>query len=493
MGNMLAGKIWIMMGLLAVVGGCSDDPGTGPGNGLIDGVFTPAEWDKVNMLSPLPAPPANPTNRYADDGAAAWLGQKLFFETNYTGAIFRGTVDHGQIGTCCQIELHGCVSCHDPKNYFIQTSSMPNSLTMAVIGWFKRNSPTLMNNPVYLRWNFWDGRRDTIWANVPNSEGAARASRVHIAHMIYAKYRDAYNAITDGDPNSPPLPSALDLNDPGAARFPIDAGPFSHLQTKKDAWAAMAPADQVIVNRILVNWGKFLEAYVRKLVTPTSPFDSYVAGDLTAISAAAKRGLLLFIGKANCIACHTGPSFSDDKFHNTGIAQSGNIAALLPDPMNAGFGVPDVGRYGAFTHPWGGPTTYAFSSNGMYSDAPAFFDYTGVVQADDQIGQFHTVGLRNVEHTAPYFHAGQSLTLEDVVEFYDRGGDDSGFSGVKDMLILPLHLTVDEKADLVTFLKTLTATKYPDSALLVNTAKPGPVYTTADLPCALDTPPQCTP
>jgi cytochrome c peroxidase len=472
---------------LVIIGfGCSDPPST-----LRDGLFTEAEWTKIQTLSPLPDVPANPTNRYADNTAAATLGQRLFFESSYTGVVVRGTVAEGQVGPCCTQEAYSCASCHDPQQFFIATAPMPNSLSMGVTGWNKRNVPTLLINAVYLRWNFWDGRRDTIWANAPNSEsGSMRGGRTHVAHMMYAKYRDEYNAVVANDPNSPPLPAALDLTSSEASRFPVDAQPYSHIIANQDAWNAMTADDQDTVNRVVANWGKFIDAYVRKLVTKATPFDNYVAGDETAISVSAKRGLKLFIGKANCIACHSGPLFSDDKFHNTAVAQSGPIATLLPDPATPGFGALDTGRKGAFLNPLGGPATYTFRSNGPYSDNPNYYDYTDVIEKPEEEGQFHTQGLRNIDKTGPYMHAGQFTTLDEVVDLYDRGGDTAGVLGTKDDLIQPLFLSAREKKDLVEFMKTLTVIEYPAAELLVDTSKAGAVYPT--LSCVLDFIPQCT-
>jgi cytochrome c peroxidase len=79
----------------------------------------------------------------------------------------------------------------------------------------------------------------------------------------------------------------------------------------------MAVDDQRIINRIFVNFGMAIAAYIAKLNSIDSPFDRYVAGDTTAISKSAKNGLKLFVGKANCVECHSGPNFTDEKFHNT--------------------------------------------------------------------------------------------------------------------------------------------------------------------------------
>src|SRR5262249_60783079 len=94
-------------------------------------------------------------------------------------------------------------------------------------------------------------------------------------------------------------------------RFPATGSPY----TDTANWDRLSAHDKEIINRILVNYGKAIEAYLRKLVSRNAPFDRYVAGESTAISAAAKNGLKLFIGKAGCINCHYTPLFSDDDFH----------------------------------------------------------------------------------------------------------------------------------------------------------------------------------
>ncbi len=153
-----------------------------------------------------------------------------------------------------------------------------------------------------------------------------------------------------------------------------------------------------------------LSAFERTLVTPDSPYDRYLMGDKNALTASQKRGLALFRGKARCVICHNGALLSDFGYHNLGVPQTGPLRI-------------DVGRY-AVTH-----------------------------DVSDK-GKFRTPTLRNVALTAPYMHDGSLRTLQDVVEFYDRGGGKSPF--VKDALVVPLHLTSSEKKDLVQFLKSLT-------------------------------------
>jgi cytochrome c peroxidase len=149
-----------------------------------------------------------------------------------------------------------------------------------------------------------------------------------------------------------------------------------------------------------------IDAYVRKLTTPNSPFDRYVAGDQRALTDAQKRGLVLFVGKADCAMCHRGPNFADDQFHALGIRGA------------------DEGRY---------------KVTGVEADRYAF----------------KTPTLRNVELTAPYMHDGSVTTLRGVIDFYNNGG---GQQQPKSVLLRKLYLTEGEKSDLVAFLESLTGT-----------------------------------
>src|SRR5690606_33170207 len=107
------------------------------------------------------------------------------------------------------------------------------------------------------------------------------------------------------------------------------------------------------------NYGKALEAYTRKLVSRDAPFDRYVAGDTNAISESAKRGLKLFVGKAACVECHSGPNFHDDEFHNVGVPAPDR--ARLPD---GGFN--DMGQIDGLKRLT--TANKIWSSDGPYSD-----------------------------------------------------------------------------------------------------------------------------
>jgi cytochrome c peroxidase len=164
--------------------------------------------------------------------------------------------------------------------------------------------------------------------------------------------------------------------------------------------------------------------------------------------------LKLFIGKAGCVRCHNGPLFSDDDFHVIGLRID---TALSPhaDPN-------EQGR--TANQPLICDRTVAdgdFNVNGHFSDDPATTRNGDFCSQKIPAGLWRTKGLRQVAETAPYFRDGQAATLDDVINFYDRGGDPEGtfLGGPKQ--IQPLHLSNEEKRQLKEFLKTLTGDPVP--------------------------------
>lgn len=160
---------------------------------------------------------------------------------------------------------------------------------------------------------------------------------------------------------------------------------------------------------------KAIASFERTVLAGDAPYDRFKAGDESALSEAAQRGRKLFFGKANCSACHAGPNFSDGGFHNVGVG--------IDDEE------PDVGRH-------------------------------SVSSLEGDRGSFKTPSLRDIARTAPYMHDGRFATLEEVVDYYDKGGT---ANPQLDEEIFKLDLTEQEKADLVAFLKEgLTSEVYPE-------------------------------
>ena len=178
-------------------------------------------------------------------------------------------------------------------------------------------------------------------------------------------------------------------------------------------------------------WGEAVQAYETTLIPDQTPFDRFLSGHLTALTPKQLLGLVRFVGKAKCATCHAGPMFSDatwsfynqngalnrdggdQGFHNIGLANS-NI---------------DGGRGGAG------------AGGAILSESESLMDDWA----------FKTPTLRNIKLTAPYFHTGSNPTLEDVMEFYDRGGDfaNSQLSGD----IFPLNLSALDKSAIIDFMK----------------------------------------
>jgi cytochrome c peroxidase len=242
-----------------------------------------------------------------------------------------------------------CATCHDPGRAFADGRAVPQGVN-AMPG--ARNSPALINRG-YGRRFFWDGR-------------AASLERQVIQ----------------------PITSPIEL---GLTTAELERRTGLKVRQVTEA----------------------LATYVRTIRSGDSPFDRYVAGQTSALTPLEQSGLALFRGRARCTACHVGPSFTDEQFHNTGVA-------------------------------W---------RNGQFSDEGRYL-VTGV---DLDRGAFKTPTLREIARTAPYMHDGSLVTLDAVVDFYSDGGR---ANPALDQDMRPGHFTDEDKRALVAFLRALSGRIY---------------------------------
>ncbi len=305
------------------------------------------------------------------DARQAALGHILFFDP--------------KVGADATI---GCSTCHDPGKGWADglplSKGYPGSL-------YFRNTPTVVN-AVHGRFMYWDGR-------LPASD-LPTLVRDHIseAHFMQADGRLIIERLRQ-------IPA--------------------YEQGFKEAFGG-----EPTYGRIL----NALAAYLKTLRSRDVPFDQYLNGDRSAISAAATRGLTLFQGKANCIQCHHGPMLSDGKFHGMGLPPNRDI-----------FKTPERHiTFRRFFKTLGLPEYV-----GLREDVGRY----AITKQSEDWGRFRTPTLREVSATAPYMHDGSLTTLEDVIDFYDQGG---GEGPGKDAVLRPLGLTEQEKRDLVEFLTTLS-------------------------------------
>ncbi|HWO24991.1 MAG TPA: cytochrome c peroxidase [Kofleriaceae bacterium] len=415
---------------------------------LVDGTFTQAEWTRVQTFSPLSSPPPSPTNRFADDDRAAAFGQRMFFEKRFSGPI--SVVGPGVPGAPGETGKYSCASCHDTGRWFIDTRSQPNSVSYGAGQITKRNSPSMVNI-AYYTWGGWGGAQDQFWkqgANAPESKDLL-GDRLGVAHVIFDYYASDYNTTFGAVTGT--LDPSLGAAGPDPSRFPAHGKPKAKPTDPDGAWEGMTDADRLHVSTIMANLGKAFEAYERRLVSGESPFDAFVAGDFSAISASAKRGVKLFIGKAGCEACHQGQTFTDQKFHNTAVAQPGN----------------DLGQFEDVSRLFN-----EFNGAGRFSDDPVAGaeKLAGIAQDESMRGRFRTKSLRQIAETGPYFHDGSVATLDEVIRHYNKGGASAGYPGTKDELLVPLNLTEGEIADLVAFLQSLTGQPVPQELALDTSA-----------------------
>ncbi|MEM1452411.1 MAG: cytochrome c peroxidase [Planctomycetota bacterium] len=253
-----------------------------------------------------------------------------------------------------------CASCHRPDMGFADD----RKLSRGIEGYLtRRNAPSLLNKGLSEN-VLWDGRaatlEDQVLMPIENPEEmalgkAAAVNRLGADEAYSAEFKSVFDREVDE--------------------------------------AALASA---------------LASFVRGLTAGDSPVDRFRDGDVEALTVAEEAGLWIFEGKGRCWRCHSGPNFSDESFHNTGVG--------------AVDGEADPGR-GAIT--------------GEEAD----------------MGRFRTPGLRMLTETAPYMHDGSLATLEDVVEFYRDGGNDNPHLSDR---LEKLELSDKEAAQLVAFLKALS-------------------------------------
>jgi len=399
-----------------------------PAGSAASAALTDAERAVLLELSPVPAPPPDPTNAVYESPAAARLGQALFYDARMSAD---GTVS--------------CATCHAPEKSWTDGKRLGQGLSG-----LPRHTMTLWN-VAYNRWFFWDGRKDTLWSQALGpleDEREHGTNRLAILHLLAedAGYTRAWRDVFG------PLPK-LDEE-----RFPRDARPVpgqpEHPQML--AWDGMTPEDQEIATRAFVNVGKAIAAFERRLVSRAAPFDRYVVGlrtgdaaALAAIDERARRGARLFVGKARCVFCHDGPNFTDLEFHDNRVPVSEEggdpgrrlgVRRLRLDPLNA---------------------RSAYADDGGVAGGIKL----GLLVEDSHGGKlFKTPTLRNVARSAPYMHEGQLATLAEVVRFYSRL-EHATPEPPMEKLVQPLGLSDEEEADLVAFLESLTDESLPAELL----------------------------
>jgi cytochrome c peroxidase len=289
-------------------------------------------------------PPAPPDN--VTTPSRVELGKALFFDPRLSG---NGTIS--------------CASCHNPSLGWSDGLRTGVGISGSVLG---RATPTVLNT-AYNTQFMWDGRKKSL-----------------------------------EDQALGPMKTPEEMKTDFSAALAL----LSRTGGYQTMFHAAYPGEPISEETV----AKAIAAFERTVVSKDSRFDRWIAGDRSALTPQEHRGYKLFTdpAKGNCAVCHKPPNFTDNGFHNIGIAQAP--------------GQEDAGR----------------------------FKIRAVAVSK---GAFKTPTLRDIELTAPYFHGGSAATLAEVVEHYARGGDDRSNLSPE---VRKLNLSAAEKADLVAFMKTLT-------------------------------------
>jgi cytochrome c peroxidase len=470
-------------------------------------------------LSDLPEkPPVDTSNKYFANPAAEQLGRKFFWDTRFSGVStgadsLKRPVPYGRAPKGQPLNI-ACVTCHDLRRGGVDPATIPGNVSVGA-GWDNTNSPTVFND-AYRPLILWAARADSLWAQPPGSiENSMGSNRLRATWTIATYYRADYEALftewapmpmmgtiasvtpmleTTGalagqchlNPDCPAACRSVADSTGGTGtgcfpRFPLDGKPGGKKGCQPgdasepfgDAWDCMAPADQLLVQRVVVNFAKAIAAFESLLISRNSAFDQFVtdmragrANGSTAISSEAKNGARLFVGKAGCSDCHSGPLLASDEPFNIGVPQTGAGVPTMDDCPKGG--VCDCVTpnncvpFGAFDG-LQKLKNHAYLRTSMWSDNPQDDSRAKYVSADPASipkGSWRVPSLRDVALTAPYMHTGAFATLEEVVAHYNRGAEPMP-NGSPSARLQPLYLSDREQAQLVEFLKTLTGEPLP--------------------------------
>ena len=367
-------------------------------------------------LSKLKIAPSNPSNRYANNEAAAAFGERLFFDARLSGT--------GKIS---------CATCHQPELRFTDGLARSQGAGEAM-----RNSPTLIGT-AYNRWFYWDGRRDSLWAQalIPfEAQDEMGSSRVDVLRVVAEddNYRSDYESVFG-------MMVEIDQK-----KLPKHAGPFGD-ETARKAWAGISQEDKERINTAYANIGKAIAAFERTLLPIETEFDRFVESlnsqdrqlQLSEEVAAGAR-LFLDVNKTQCLQCHNGPLLTNGEFHNIGsgnftgksldFGRSIGLRSVLMDEFNC------LGPY----------------SDAMQSDCRELL----YLNTDSHLplrGAFKVPTLRGLDRTAPYFHDGRFQTLREVLEFYNSP---PSIDRVGPHELKPMNLTSKQLGQLEAFLLTFS-------------------------------------
>jgi cytochrome c peroxidase len=289
-----------------------------------------------------------------------------------------------------------CASCHSPEFGYAKNTQFGVG-TKGQTG--KRNSPVAYNR-ILSSVQFWDGRAATLeeQAKGPIANPIEMSNTHEVCVSCLGNlpgYKLEFGNVFPGEGVTiDSIAKAIATFERALVTGPSPWDYFYSYKTFKKAYKEDLDDLEALKKEDYAMYMKYME--LKK------------ASDDHSVSESAQRGGELFFGKASCTACHVGANFTDELYHNLGVG------------MDAAD--PDLGRF-------------------------------AITKNEKEKGAFKTPTIRNVELTAPYMHDGSQKTLEEVVEWYDKGGHPNQWLDEK---IKPLKLTAQEKADLVAFMKSLT-------------------------------------
>jgi len=413
-------------------------------------------------------PGPDTSNKYWNVPAAAALGKRFYFDTDFSGVetaadiLLQPMTTPGRAAAGARIKV-SCNSCHDVTMGGSDHTSDPGNRVSFGAGAYDVNGEQTIN-AAFADIIYWNGRNDTLWSQivaVVESHVSVNGSRLRVAWRIADAYRAEYEALFPEYPLPPQLdsiaaqkarlasdgtcllvagacPTDTCTNTTGTClpRFPLEGRPGfvvpgqlatcdrsatdSLLQPYQDAYDCMDLTDQLAVTRIYVNFAKAIEAYEFTLVSKNALFDQWADADFKPglLGASPERGAKLFVGKAACAECHKGPEFSDWDFHNIGVPQ---VGAYVPTTTQCHAGDYAMGKCDCTTDDRFAPTNCLpiGARDGLRKLQANKFRRDSVWSDDTDCQNHYSL------HTDPNYTAENPTQCDGRIKYYTKTLDDS--------------------------------------------------------------------
>lgn len=403
-----------------------------------------------------------------ENDSRATTGRRIFFDPQFSA--------NGRVS---------CATCHAPERAFTDGKALPIGVSVGA-----RHAPTLLN-AAYSPWLFWDGRATNLASQAlgpienPLEHGFTRLAAVRLTLQKYpdlipepdrTMLQDWFAAHPHAEAAPPTTRLVLNPYLATLAVASMDRLVWHHSILQQAARLGQSPGTffsetiagpkarpsslpkfiAMAIDNAFLQVGEAIAAYVATLRDFSTPFDTFVShfreekapedAFTEGFGADELEGLKLFYGKASCATCHRGARFTDDSFHNIGIADAPKDWQQI-----------DLGRAQGIL----AAKANSFNCSGTNASSESCLELPYIdEQNPETLGAFKTPTLRFLVQTAPYMHNGSLPSLEAVLAHYQALPEQT-MIGHRTESLKSLRLSASEQKNLLAFLHSLSPKQWP--------------------------------